>query len=84
MLFFLMHIHQCERVKKVAKVTIDKDGCKGCGLCIAVCPKEILTLSKTVLNSKGYSPVEITDESACIACAACATMCPDYVFTIEK
>jgi len=68
----------------VAKLTIDKDACKGCGLCVTVCPKNILKLSDTELNAKGYNPVEITDMAACIACASCAKMCPDYVFTIEK
>lgn len=68
----------------MAKVTIDKDACKGCGLCVTVCPKNIIILSKTELNTKGYSPVEITDMEACIGCASCAKMCPDFVFTIEK
>lgn len=68
----------------VSKITIDKNACKGCGLCVTVCPKEILALSETELNDKGYNPVEITDMDKCIACAACARMCPDVVFTIEK
>ena len=66
------------------KITIDKNACKGCGLCVTVCPKEILKLSEDELNDKGYSPVEITDMDACISCASCAKMCPDVVFTVEK
>ena len=68
----------------MAKVIIEKDTCKGCGLCTTVCPKNILVLSKTELNAKGYSPVEVTDMELCIGCASCAKMCPDFVFTIEK
>lgn len=68
----------------MAKVKIDKNACKGCGLCVTVCPKGIVKLSETELNTKGYSPVEITDMEACIGCASCAKMCPDLVFTIEK
>jgi 2-oxoglutarate ferredoxin oxidoreductase subunit delta len=68
----------------VAVVKIDKNACKGCGLCVLACPKGILKLSEKELNDKGYSPVEITDIGACIACAACAKMCPDLIFTIEK
>lgn len=67
----------------MAKVTIAKDGCKGCGLCINACPKKILAFSKEI-NVKGYHPAEITDEGACIACAFCATMCPDAVIKVEK
>ena len=68
----------------VAKVTIDKDACKGCGLCVTACPKKIVVLSKSSINAKGYNPVEITDMALCIGCANCAKMCPDFVLTVEK
>ncbi len=66
------------------KVTFDTDKCKGCGLCVGACPKKIVRLSHGKINTKGYHPAEITDQSACIACAFCATMCPDCVITVEK
>ena len=66
------------------KVTFNVDRCKGCGLCVTVCPKKIISLSNPTLNKKGYHPAEITDMSKCIACAMCATMCPDTVIKVEK
>ncbi len=63
---------------------IDEERCKGCGLCVRACPKKIVQLAKTKLNSKGYHPAQITDISACVACAACARTCPDVVIQIEK
>ena len=68
----------------MAKVTFKKNLCKGCGLCIAACPKGILELSRDEINQKGHHPVQMTDQSKCIACAFCATMCPDCVITVEK
>lgn len=68
----------------MAKVTISEDACKGCGLCVLACPKEILKLSKDKLNIKGYHPVEMTDEEKCVSCASCAKMCPDVVLSVEK
>ena len=68
----------------MAKLTFREDRCKGCGLCADACPKHILALSKTRLNQKGYSPVELTEPEKCIGCAFCATMCPDCVITVER
>ena len=66
------------------KMTIDQDKCKGCGLCVSVCPKKILQIAKGKINSRGHCPVEITDPEACIGCASCFTICPDCVIRIEK
>ena len=68
----------------MAKLTFREDICKGCGLCVNACPKNLLCLSNTRLNQKGYTPVELTDPDECIACASCAMMCPDCVITVEK
>lgn len=68
----------------MAKLTIYTETCKGCGLCVVACPKNILVLSEHKLNSKGYQPVEIINQDACIACAACARTCPDMAIEIDK
>lgn len=68
----------------MAKVSFDKERCKGCGLCETVCPKHIVALEKEKINRKGYHPAGVTDGSACIGCAFCATICPDSVITVEK
>lgn len=63
---------------------INEEYCKGCGLCVFICPKKILKLSLDTTNSKGYTPVKITDVNQCIGCLSCAMMCPDTVIRIEK
>lgn len=68
----------------MASLTIREDRCKGCGLCVAVCPRKILALSTTRFNSKGYNPVECAAPEKCIGCAMCAAMCPDVVIRVEK
>ena len=67
-----------------ARLTFDRDRCKGCELCISVCPKHILALDMTSANVKGDHPAGVTDLSQCIACASCAMICPDSVITVEK
>lgn len=68
----------------MARITIDGERCKGCGLCVISCPKKILALSDSVTNGNGYFIVGVTDMSACIGCANCAVMCPDSVITVEE
>ena len=68
----------------MAKLTFKDELCKGCGLCVGACPKNLLSLSKSRLNQKGHSPVEIEKMEECIGCAFCATMCPDCVINVEK
>lgn len=68
----------------MAKVFFDDELCKGCGLCVAVCPKRILQLDQDRLNSRGYHPASCIDQNRCIGCAFCAVQCPDSVITVEK
>jgi len=62
---------------------IDNDRCKGCGLCVTVCPKKVLEMSEEV-NSMGYFPVYQARPDDCIFCTACCIMCPDVAITITK
>lgn len=50
-----------------AKVVIRKDRCKGCELCISVCPKHILAIDDAEVNINGYHAVNIIAEEEGIA-----------------
>ncbi len=63
--------------------SIDTDRCKGCGLCVAVCPKKVLEISDKV-NTKGYFPAYQERPEDCIFCTTCCIMCPDVAITITK
>lgn len=65
------------------KVKIEKDFCKGCGLCVISCPQKILFLSENI-NKLGYKHVEINNEEDCIGCGSCYLMCPDYLIEIYQ
>lgn len=70
--------------KPRGKVTINTKECKGCSMCVAACPVQILELDTSVINDKGYSPCRVREPEKCIACASCAIMCPDSCITVEK
>ena len=65
------------------KAHLNSERCKGCGLCVAFCPKEALALGSR-LNLKGYYPPEMADNSQCTGCGFCAMMCPDLAIEIHK
>lgn len=68
----------------MAKVIFNEAICKGCGLCVAACPKKIVFIDKTKVNPKGYNPATVIDMNECIGCASCATMCPDNIITVMR
>jgi len=65
------------------KYVIDMDRCKGCSLCVSICPKDVLEISEQV-SAKGYFPVYQARPEDCILCAMCCTMCPDVAITITE
>lgn len=71
------------------RIEIDKEACKGCGLCIGVCPKRQIEISDD-LNKKGYYPARFKeancpeDDRECTGCALCALTCPDIAIEVYK
>ena len=61
---------------KVA-IAIRQAWCKGCGICIAFCPKK-------VYEADAYGHPKVTDESKCILCMLCVQRCPDFAIDVEK
>ncbi len=64
------------------KIVVDTEKCKGCGVCIPVCPTDVIELASLV-NAKGYHFMDQVRED-CIGCTNCATVCPDSVITVYR
>ncbi len=64
-------------------VVFDTERCKGCGLCIAACPKKVLAFSGK-LNKSGYDVADMANPDDCIGCAFCAITCPDIVIEVYR
>jgi len=67
----------------MAKITIDREFCKGCLLCVTVCPRKAVRVAQD-LNARGVRPAEFIDNSECIGCAMCALVCPDCCIEVYK
>lgn len=65
-------------------IRIDERYCKGCGICIRFCPKQILIISKEV-NSRGYYTPCVVEAGECTNCHQCELFCPDFaIFVVEE
>jgi 2-oxoglutarate ferredoxin oxidoreductase subunit delta len=63
------------------KVSVEKDRCKGCTLCVENCPQKVLEMS-TDINVKGYFFAKPQRPHLCIGCRVCAVTCPDVAIEI--
>lgn len=69
--------------KVKGSIVVDKEKCKGCGLCVVACPQDVIALAKEV-NGKGYNFAYMANPDACIGCANCAEVCPDSIITVYR
>ncbi len=56
-------------------VVINENECKGCGLCVDICPQKVL-VQKSHLNRMGYHPAGYLGEG-CTGCGHCFYACPE-------
>ena len=64
------------------KIIIDTERCKGCGLCVAACPKGCIVISEKS-NKNGYFPAQ-ANNNTCTGCAMCAVICPETIIEVQR
>lgn len=70
---------------KTSYIVIEKEKCKACHYCIAVCPRGIIGVSRDI-NRFGVNYAEQIEEKAheCTGCKSCAIMCPDIAISVYR
>ncbi|THB78420.1 MAG: 4Fe-4S dicluster domain-containing protein [Desulfobulbaceae bacterium] len=63
--------------KTLYRVKFFYEWCKSCGICSALCPKEVI-----LLDDQGNPFIEVQDD--CIGCRNCEIHCPDFAITVSK
>lgn len=67
----------------MANIKVNSELCKGCKLCINVCPQKIIIVGEDV-NLKGYRYIKQIQEEKCTGCQLCAVMCPESAIEVYK
>jgi heterodisulfide reductase subunit A len=67
------------KVEPIISVLTDVDACRGCGLCVALCPYGALEIEETEKGRK----VHVIDV-ACKGCGVCAATCYQHALTINS
>lgn len=63
------------------RIIINQSRCKGCGLCVDVCPQNLISVDER-MNKKGVYPAFSSQPELCSGCRLCVTVCPDVAIEI--
>ncbi|WP_176013206.1 ferredoxin family protein [Victivallis sp. Marseille-Q1083] len=61
--------------KRLFRVRVNPDECKGCERCVNACPRSVLKMG-TQLNKMSF-PYAIAAANGCIGCGGCFYTCPE-------
>lgn len=65
-------------------ITIRKERCKSCDLCVSVCNHQVIHIGETI-NLQGYFVAVFEDpDEKCKGCRLCAEICPDVAIEVYK
>ncbi len=67
--------------KKAKAIFIDLKMCKGCNICISICPHGVLKKSDVIDNRGFFLPI-VADLEACKVCMLCEMECPDFAISV--
>ncbi len=63
-------------------ITVNEDWCKGCHICVQVCPRHVLEVDQQAYL-RGFHPVRVARPEDCTACQQCELLCPDLAIMVQ-
>ena len=66
---------KAKKKNRTATIHVKLEFCKGCGICVAFCPTQVLIMK----NAK----VHVAEPDKCIGCMFCELRCPDFAIAVD-
>jgi 2-oxoglutarate ferredoxin oxidoreductase subunit delta len=67
-----------KHARKRPRIAINERWCKGCGICIEMCPAKVFTAAPVTGKAHAASPEK------CTGCGNCELYCPDYAISLIR
>jgi 2-oxoglutarate ferredoxin oxidoreductase subunit delta len=61
--------------KTLKEIKINRNWCKGCGICVHFCPEKVLEMDE-------QDKARVAHPEACICCMMCEMRCPDLAIEV--
>jgi NAD-dependent dihydropyrimidine dehydrogenase PreA subunit len=65
------------RTARTFRVDVNTAYCKGCEICVQVCPKDVLYLTDR-------QKAAVQNVETCTGCLSCEIYCPDFAIDVEE
>jgi len=63
-------------MEEKTRIDINEPWCKGCEICVEVCPKKVLKMEDFV--------AKVVQLDNCIECMLCEVLCPDFAIVVHS
>ena len=64
------------------EIAINREWCKGCYICVSVCPHRVLEVDQEAFDH-GFHPVVAARPEDCTVCRQCELLCPDLAISVS-
>ena len=64
-----------EYIRDISRIEIESDKCIGCGICIDVCPHDVICINEEIAF--------LSNKNRCMECGACDKNCPTNAIQVE-
>ncbi|MFC2172809.1 ferredoxin family protein [Acidobacteriota bacterium] len=69
--------------KRKYRIDINQRWCKGCYICLEICPKKVFDNSGEVTR-RGFRQIRTALPGQCTGCLLCELLCPDVAIRITQ